>query len=325
MLKRQLFFLHLILRKMLSGELAVEEILTSFDLILFDCDGVIWQGGELLPKVQEALSKIELNKIKTKFITNTSTRSVEAMHNRMKSFGLASVNIADCFHSGVAVAHLIHTEYPQVKRVYMVGESGLRVELEKVGLVVIGGAEENDLRMTDDVFRSLDKEDPVDAIVVGYDMGFNFYKLARACNFFQKNNCLFFACNADLTDKIGSKYIPGNGAALAAIVASISQIPNIAFRAPLIVGKPNKIFANLVLQKSNLSDIPRERVLVIGDRMDTDIQLAKNCGFKSCLVLSGCATENDLIGLDESDLPDYLLTGLSQLVDYGNFSFEPFT
>jgi ribonucleotide monophosphatase NagD (HAD superfamily) len=84
---------------------------------------------------------------------------------------------------------------------------------------------------------------------------------------------------------------------------------------PIVVGKPNKLFGELVLEASGLSHINPSRVLMIGDKIETDIRLAKNCGFKSCLVLSGCSTERELHNIAPDDKPDYVFAGLLELFE----------
>lgn len=282
---------------------------SDFDLVLFDCDGVVYQGDEVLPGAIACIENLHEQGKKFRFITNTSTRSFEEMHKKFVRLGFGDwVKMSDCFHSGMAVAAYLTQYHCEVRRVFVVGGVGLVTELERAGIECLCAPGET---MDESEFLKLANDETflVDAVVVGYDLDFSFYKLAASCLCFQKNlNCLFIAANDDTVDRIGSRWlIPGNGPALAAIACATSALPNIAHPRPTIVGKPNKFFGDFVAP-----NVDPNRVLVVGDRLDTDIALATNCGFKSCLVLSGVST---LANVHASKFkPDFVASGLNELL-----------
>jgi phosphoglycolate phosphatase len=292
-----------------------------FDVVMFDCDGVLYQSNSVLRGAVETVHALRENNIHVKFITNSSTKSREKMFEKLSSLGFKSISVNDCFPSGYCTAEFLRTS-TNAKRVYVIGESGLVEELRQAGLEVIGGPDDNEKCMTDALFIKYGDSfefSGVDAVVVGYDQHINYYKLASASLCFQQNKkCLLIATNPDRHDRIGGKWlIPVNGCGLAAVIQAVNGLDDQKEPVePVILGKPNALFGNLVLQVSGLGHVPAERVLMVGDKIETDIALAKNCGFKSCLVLSGCCTREEL---ERSQIPeptaDMILDGLCEVAD----------
>ena len=300
----------------LASKSKVIEIVKSIDVVMFDCDGVLYQSDVILDGVRETFRYLAASGIERRIITNSSTKSQLMLCEKLRGMGITDIKESECFPSSLCVADFISSDFPHVKRVYVIGGKGLVSELQNKGLEIFGGPDDDDEIMTDSRFIELGESieaASVDAVVVGYDTRFNYFKLAYASLCFQKNpKCVLIGTNDDMHDRIGGKWlIPVNGCALAAVTEAVNGLDNLSSRiCPIIVGKPNKVFGELVLKESGLSNIDPSRVLMIGDKIETDIRLAKNCGFKSCLVLSGCATMNDVNSASEADRPDYILNGL---------------
>lgn len=126
----------------------------------------------------------------------------------------------------------------------------------------------------------------IGAVVVGWDLTFNFAKLCLASLYLQRGGpgLVFVATNKDAFDKLSDRNVPGNGCAVAALETA-------AGRAAVTVGKPSKWLMDHIVGAHGLD--PR-RTVVVGDRLDTDIQLGVQGGTDSVLVGTGCATLQDL-------------------------------
>ena len=123
------------------------------------------------------------------------------------------------------------------------------------------------------------------AVVCGWDLTFNFAKLCLASLHLQRDpGLVFVATNKDAFDRLHDRTVPGNGCAVAALETAVG-------RAAVTVGKPSAWLISHLLAAHGLD--PR-RTVVLGDRLDTDIQLGVVGGTDSILVGTGCATLADL-------------------------------
>ncbi|KAF4756572.1 hypothetical protein FOZ63_019969 [Perkinsus olseni] len=288
---------------------SVHEIVANHDTFIFDCDGVIWQGGCLIPGVDKFLKSLQNAGKKYVFVTNTSSRSREEMWAKFADIGLGDHCSKEMMYpSCYFTARVIQKRHPNARRIYVVGGSGLIQELEALGISCVtdqhGACDEP---LTEERFKSMaeEMEQPssarIDGIVVGWDLSFSFQHICRASLAFQlaDEDFFFYATNDDSFDRIGPWKIPATGAILASLnaVARISERPDAE-----VLGKPNPEFLQFVMGEQQLD---ASRSVVIGDRLDTDILMAKRAGVASCLALSGCCSKVDL---DNSSIaPDYVI------------------
>ncbi|KAF4724359.1 hypothetical protein FOZ62_019554 [Perkinsus olseni] len=289
---------------------SVHEIVANHDTFIFDCDGVIWQGGCLIPGVDKFLKSLQNAGKKYVFVTNTSSRSREEMWAKFADIGLGDHCSKEMMYpSCYFTARVIQKRHPNARRMYyVVGGSGLIQELEALGISCVtdqhGACDEP---LTEERFKSMaeEMEQPssarIDGIVVGWDLSFSFQHICRASLAFQlaDEDFFFYATNDDSFDRIGPWKIPATGAILASLnaVARISERPDAE-----VLGKPNPEFLQFVMGEQQLD---ASRSVVIGDRLDTDILMAKRAGVASCLALSGCCSKVDL---DNSSIaPDYVI------------------
>jgi len=164
----------------------------------------------------------------------------------------------------------------------MVGNPVVKAELEKVGLTVHSVPDTAPSSFSEADFVAMQKEAPsYAAVVVGLDVAFSYRKLAAVSTLVQMD-VPFFATNRDVANRLPSGlFSPECGSLLAAIESSSS-------RQARECGKPSAVMVDFVRKTLNTDD-PR-RILMIGDRLDTDIEFANRSGFLSCLVLSGCTS-----------------------------------
>eukprot|EP00559_Dactyliosolen_fragilissimus_P006023 CAMPEP_0184867152 /NCGR_PEP_ID=MMETSP0580-20130426/25198_1 /TAXON_ID=1118495 /ORGANISM="Dactyliosolen fragilissimus" /LENGTH=488 /DNA_ID=CAMNT_0027367229 /DNA_START=194 /DNA_END=1658 /DNA_ORIENTATION=+ len=199
--------------------------------------------------------------------------------------------------------------------------------------------------MTRDELSSYTFRHPnIDALVIGLDTNFTYRKLCIAVNLLKRNpSALFIVTNADAFDTVGAmgsestRYLPGNGSLVACVEAA-------AGRKGILVGKPSDFLAGLIqddligLKNNNLDNsngsgdeaqhdnfvdgdtihIPMERVLMVGDRLDTDVKFGIQSGMRSALVFTGCTTLEHLIdlgvdGSEEEPLPHIFIPHIGVL------------
>ncbi|MDP6460009.1 MAG: HAD hydrolase-like protein, partial [Candidatus Hydrothermarchaeota archaeon] len=134
-------------------------------------------------------------------------------------------------------------------------------------------------------------------VLVGLDRGFNYDKLALALRYIEKG-ASFLATNNDNTLVSERGLLPGAG-------AIVSALKTASRKEPIVIGKPSDIMADFILTKAGVKP---EEVLLIGDRLDTDVTMGKNFGMKTALVLTGYTKQEDL---EKSKIkPNYVFEGL---------------
>lgn len=237
------------------------EILRQAACLLFDMDGTIFLGDRLLPGAREMVDYLHERGIPHFFLTNNSSRSKLAYVDKLARLGL-SVPAENIFTSGEATALYLKKQSPGA-RLYVVGTPSLEEEFARFGFV-------------------LDKEDP-DYAVLGFDTTLTYEKLVRLCNFVRAGKP-YIATHPDINCPVEGGFIPDIGAMMALVETSTGRQPDV------IVGKP---YAPVVEAVSEKTGFAPEQIVMVGDRLYTDIALGK-AGLRTVLVLSGETKQQDL-------------------------------
>jgi len=262
-------------------------ITTAKRLVVFDLDGVIYRGDELLPRVVETLADIRRRKIFMRFMTNNSTRTRKFYCEKMRRMGIDAWE-DEIVSSSYAAAWYLRKNAPSGAKVFIVGEDGLRDEL----LAVCDIVDEKQLQQAE-------------YVVVGLDREFNYKKLANAMSAILMG-AKFIATNLDPDfPASGGRLLPGGGA----IVAALEMATGVK---PLVIGKPEPLMMELVL---DTADVKREEILLIGDRAATDIVAGKRAGVETCLVLTGVTTPQEAKMLPPELTPDCVVNDLGGVLN----------
>ena len=262
-------------------------IAERYDAFLFDLDGVLYRGSEPVPGAAAAVGALRALGKGLAFLTNNSARTPDEVAVHLGTVGV-SARPEEVETSALSTAGLLREG--SVATAYVVGERGLRDAITAAGI-----------RLVDEEVRE-DGLD-VDAVVVGWDRDVDYRKLRIASVAVQRGARLI-ASNADPSYPApGGVAWPGAGAILAAIEATTGVRAD-------VVGKPNATIFRAGLERAGGG-----RALVIGDRLETDIDGAARLGWDSMLVLTGIATREDLAGA--TNAPTYVAEDLSALVAAG--------
>ncbi|KAJ0015769.1 hypothetical protein NQD34_014059 [Periophthalmus magnuspinnatus] len=292
----------------LTGAL-MRQVLESVDSVLFDCDGVIWRGDQAIPGAAEVINLLKKNGKKVFFVTNNSSKTRKLYADKMSLLGF-NVTEDDVFGTAYCCAMYLRTVCKLQGKVYLLGSNAMKQELEAVGIQQTGvGPDPITGKPADWANVSLDPE--VKAVVVGFDEHFSYMKLNRAMQYLNQG-CLFVGTNRDTRLPLeGGKAVPGTGCLLQAVEAA-------AQRQAQTVGKPNQFMFDCVASQFG---VERERCLMVGDRLDTDILLGSNCGLKTLLTLTGVNTVADAqehlkSGRPERQgmVPDYYVDSIADLL-----------
>ncbi|MFF5131637.1 HAD-IIA family hydrolase [Streptomyces syringium] len=257
----------------------------AYDTALLDLDGVVYAGGEAIAHAVESLGTARDGGMHLAYVTNNAARTPETVAGHLTELGVPA-EPSDVITSAQAVARLIAEQLPAGSRVLVIGAEGLRVALRERGLVPVDSAD----------------DDPA-AVAQGYggpDMPWS--RLAEA-SYAVARGLPWFASNTDLTIPSARGIAPGNGAAV--------QVVRIATGAePQVAGKPLP-----PMHRETVLRTGAERPLVVGDRLDTDIEGAYVGGVDSLLVLTGVTTPAQLLAAPPEHRPTYVAEDLRGLLE----------
>ena len=236
--------------------------INGIDTVLCDLDGVIWLAHEPIEGSRDAIATLRESGRRVLFVTNNSAATLAEHEAALARIGISASG--DVVSSAMAVTQLIQPG----QRVLIAAGPGVVEAVEHAGGEVVV----NDGRPTDAEF---------DAVVVGLHRDFDYDRLAVAAGAARACGRLI-GTNADSTYPTPKGLQPGGGSILAAI-ASASGVE------PVIAGKPNEPMAALVasmLARPSEAFRP-DRVLMVGDRPETDGLFAARLGSRFALVRSG--------------------------------------
>ena len=252
----------------------------DIDALVLDMDGVLWRGEEALPGMAEFFYAAHAHGLPCALATNNSARTPESYVDKLAKMRVSGFPAARILTSGtVTLAHL-QERYPAGAPLHVLGGDGLRELLSAAGfrLVDLGAA----------------------AVVVGLDRKLSYPKLTRAMRSLLQG-AAFIATNNDSSYPTPEGLAPGAGSMVAALAYASG-------REPTNIGKPAAPLFEAALTTLGAS---AARTLMIGDRLETDILGAANCGMPTALVMTG-VTSPAL--LEESVLqPDVVFAGLPEL------------
>ncbi|KAF8422423.1 HAD-like domain-containing protein [Tirmania nivea] len=286
----------------------IEEFLAKFDVFLFDCDGVIWLGDKLLPKVVEALDMLRSKGKQIVFVTNNSTKSREEYKKKFARLGIQA-EIDEIFGSAYSSAIYISRilRLPPTERVYVLGEAGVEAELRSENIAYLGGTDPVDCGpMTPSDYVTFGPDPTVTVVLCGKDENICYKKLARAYQFLLNPNCRFLATNTDSTFPTHGKFFPGAGTMSAPLTYMLGG------RMPICLGKPSQAMMEAIEGKFSFD---KSRTCMVGDRLNTDIAFGIEGGLGGTLaVLTGVSREEEFFMEGAKVVPDAYLEALGDLV-----------
>ena len=256
----------------------------EYDVALLDLDGVVYTGQGAVPQAVPALAEAREAGQRLAFVTNNASRSPSAVAAHLTRLGVPATD-ADVVTSAQAAASLIAERVPPGSPVLVAGAMGLRLALRARGLRPVSVAAERPL-----------------AVVQGYAPDMSYGLLAEAA-LAVRAGALFVGANADLTLPSPRGLLPGNGSMLKVIATSTGV-------QPIVAGKPEP-----PLHAEAVGRTGAKNPLVVGDRLDTDIEGATRGGADSLLVLTGVSTPRELVLAPPSQRPTYVSSDLRGLLE----------
>ena len=256
-------------------------------LFLLDMDGTLYLGDEVFPFAVDFIHAIAETGRNYIYLTNNSSRAGVDYITRLRKLGFPC-EAENVFTSGMATGEFLNQQYPGAK-VYLAGTRAFYRELKSYGIDLV-----NDENGHTDAFD-------VDVVVQGFDTELVYEKLDKAVHFLRRG-AKFIAANPDwVCPMAAGEVLPDCGSICALLTASTGVEPE-------YIGKPNR---NMIDVVSKMTGIPNENICAVGDRLYTDIAVAKNAGSVSICVLSGESSEADIEASDVK--PDYVLQDVGEI------------
>ncbi|MBP2703448.1 HAD-IIA family hydrolase [Microbispora sp. RL4-1S] len=257
-------------------------LVDAYDTLLLDLDGVVYLGKHAVPSAPEALERARRGGVRLAFVTNNASRTPAAIAQHLTHLGVPAAS-EDVVTSAQAAARLIAERVPPGSPVLVVGGMGLRTAVRAQGLRPVTTA--------------LDA--PV-AVVQGMWDGLSYGLLAEG-TLAVRQGAWFVGANGDSTMPTGRGELPGNGS-MSRVIATATGVE------PVVAGKPEP-----PLHRESMIRTEARRPLIVGDRLDTDIEGATRAGVDSLLVMTGVTGPLDLLTAEPRHRPTHIaldLTGL---------------
>ena len=245
---------------------------------LVDLDGTMYLGDRLLPGAKQFFNTALRTGRQVFFLSNNSSRTNAAYAARLRHMGLAARK-EQVFTSGQATIRYLDNSLPS-RRIHVVGTRSLKSEFRRAGF-------------------DIDAKQP-DCVVLGFDDTLSYNKIRHACDLV-RSGVLFVATNPDMNCPIDGGFLPDCGAMTEMIAASTGTRPK-------VIGKPSQEMVRFALE---FAQAEPGTTAMLGDRLDTDVKMAKNAGMTTILMMNGGTSASEL---RKSRLrPDFVFENLKQL------------
>ena len=256
----------------------------SKKLIVFDMDGTIYLGKDLIPGSLETFKQLNKENIDYVFFTNNSSHDLDFYYEKIKNFGIKCDREKN-FYSSTEVA-ISYLKEQGLKRIFVIGNKSLKNKLEKDFVLI----------------DKYDEKTQIDGVLAGFSTELVYQELRDACLYLQTRDIPFIATNGDYRCPIeDGLYIPDCG-------GMIEWMRLCSGKTARVMGKPDPEVVYTLAKKFNAS---LDEIVVVGDRIYTDILVGINAKVDNVMVLSGETTMEDL--KNYSYRPKYIIDSIKEL------------
>lgn len=264
-----------------ASDTLMKTLAQQYDCLLVDLDGTVFRGSQPTEGAVQSLSDVDG---RTLFVTNNATRSADQVAAHLRELGFTATD-ADVVTSAQSAAHLLASQLPPGSRVLIVGTEALAGEISAAGLEPVRRYDDNPA-----------------GVVQGLSMTIAYHDLAEAALAIRAG-ALWVASNVDATLPTERGLLPGNGSLVALLRTATGAEPQVA-------GKPGPQLMTDAVSRGDF-----RAPLVIGDRLDTDIEGANAAGLPSLMVLTGVNNAQDAVFAEPAQRPTYIGRDLRALHD----------
>ena len=227
--------------------------LDAFDAVLFDLDGTIYWGSELIPGANDTIAFFRHHGKRVFFTTNNSTKTREQIYERLNKMGV-DAKYDEVLTSGYVAADYAHRN--NMKDIHIFGSANLINEFRAFNIEV-------------------NQDEDAENLLIGYDPGMTYEDLTKAIRVAMHCKTIMVCNRERIFAGEGAKPFPGCGAMTAPVEWCANRT------ADIVIGKPNTMLVEFLEAAYNI--VPA-RALVIGDTYESDVAMAKNAGCPSICI-----------------------------------------
>ncbi|MGZ4603909.1 MAG: HAD-IIA family hydrolase [Kineosporiaceae bacterium] len=258
---------------------------TAFDVALLDLDGVVYVGPDAVPGAARAIAEAARHGLRSVYVTNNASRPPGVVADQLRRLGIPAKD-DDVVTSAQLAAGMLANRLAAGAPVLVVGGAGLHEALTEEGLRPVTSMEDHPL-----------------AVVQGFAPEVGWRNLAEGSRAVRAG-LLWVATNLDLTVPTAHGPAPGNGTLVAAVAAAGGRRPD------EVAGKPApQAFSDAAHRAGG------RRPLVVGDRLDTDLEGARAAGIPGLVVLTGVTGVTELLAAAPDVRPDLVGRDLGALLE----------
>ena len=258
-----------------------------YDAYVFDMDGTIYLGDHLLPGAARMINELRRRNIPIRYLSNNPTKDPDMYAQKLSKLGLPTP-VEDISNTIVTTTKWLLANHPDAV-LFPIGEEPLVRALKAAG------------------FTISDDPEKIDIVIASYDRTFDYRKLQIAFD------AIWFHKRAFLIQTNPDAFCPFPGGRgepdCASITAAIEACTRVKCSKSL--GKPDPIMLQTTMEGL---DARVEHSVMVGDRLQTDIQMALDTGMVSALVLTGEATADDARALPPESQPSFVLDRVDRLI-----------
>jgi HAD superfamily hydrolase (TIGR01450 family) len=259
----------------------VTDLLSRHDVLLADLDGTLYRGRGAVPGAVEAVGDAKKRGVRTVYVTNNASRRPSDVAAHLAELGFPASD-GDVVTSSQAAAAMLAQQLPAGAQVLVVGTDALAAEVTRVGLSLT------------------ERADDAVAVVQGHSPDTGWRLLAEA-SVALRAGAVWVACNLDSTLPTERGLLPGNGAMVSALRVATGREPQVA-------GKPAPELLRRAVQRTGAA-----AALMVGDRLDSDVEGGRAAGLATLLVLTGVSDPAELLAAPGPLRPDYVGADMAAL------------
>jgi len=241
--------------------------LDSMAAVFFDLDGTIYLDESAIDGAVELVDRLRAAGVDVYFLSNNSSRWKPTYADRLSAMGIEA-DPDDIILSTDGVLDYLRTN--GIEESYVVGTEAMREAVAAAGVEPAAS-------------------DP-ETVIVGFDTELSYEKVAAA-TLAIRNGAEFLVAHGDRVCPTEAGLVPDCGSIAALVETAAGREPSHVF------GKPSVGMVDHVIEREGY---PPSEVVIVGDRLSTDIELAERLGCESVSVLSGDTTRRAVETADQT-------------------------